>query len=144
MRRTWTIARRLRKAATEAELKLWQGLRGRSLDGLRFRRHLPIGGFLAEFACVEARLVIELDGGQHWDLAEHVAVRTQKLELCGYRVLRFWGHAVLLHPEEVFAEIRRQAHATLAGAHDDEDTHAPFDFDFGLKGCEEPALAGAA
>jgi very-short-patch-repair endonuclease len=153
MRRVFTIARRLRKAATDAEIKLWSGLRGRQLDGFKFRRHFPIGGFIVDFACVEARLVIELDGGQHWDLAAHVAVRSQKLELCGYRVVRFWNHAVLLHGEQVLAEVRRQTRAAACGSAlaalaarplpPAPGPTAPFDFDGGGKGWDEPVREGA-
>jgi very-short-patch-repair endonuclease len=149
MRRIWTIARRLRKAATDAERRLWPHLRGRQLSGMRFRRQYPIGGFIAAFACLEARLVVELDGGAPWPLAEHVAIRTQKMELCGFRVVRFWSHAVLLHTDEVLDEIRRQALASLRAGQAGTDpasaplkplgTKGPFDFDFGLKGCEEVA-----
>jgi very-short-patch-repair endonuclease len=114
MRRVWTIARRLRKAATDAERELWSGLRGRQLGGLRFRRQFPIGGFIALFACVEAKLVIEVDGGQHFERAAHDAVRTVKLELCGYRVIRFWDHDVLLHTDAVLEEILRQAQQSPA------------------------------
>jgi very-short-patch-repair endonuclease len=123
MRRVWTIARRLRKAATDAERILWLGLRARQLDGLRFRRQFPIGGFIADFACVEARLVVELDGGQHLERAAHDAIRTTKLELCGYRVIRFRDHDVLLHTDAVLEEILRQARnspAKLCGRIADE------------------------
>src|SRR5687768_11597145 len=91
MRRVWTIARRLRKAATDAERQLWCGLRGRQLGGFRFRRQFPIGGFATGFACVEARLVVEVAPGPD-ELDAHDAIRAQKLELCGYRVLRFGEH----------------------------------------------------
>jgi len=114
MRRVWTIARRLRKAATDAERQLWLGLRGRQLGGFRFRRQFLIGGFATDFACVEARLVVEVAGDGVAD-DPHDAVRAQKLELCGYRMLRFRERDVLLQPDAVFDEILRQAQASPSG-----------------------------
>ena len=67
MRRIHENARALRTGATDAERRLWQSLRGRQLSGFKFRRQLPIAGYIADFACVEAGVVIELDGGQHLD-----------------------------------------------------------------------------
>jgi very-short-patch-repair endonuclease len=112
MRRVWTIARRLRNAATDAERQLWVALRGRQLGGLRFRRQFPVGGFATDFACVEARLVVEVAPTAVADHADFDAVRAQKLELCGYRVLRFGEHEVLARLDEVLDEILRQAHAS--------------------------------
>ena len=71
MRQIHKNARALRTGATEAERKLWQYLRGRQLHGLKFRRQLPIAGYVADFACIEAGVVIELDGGQHLDRQEY-------------------------------------------------------------------------
>ena len=111
MRRVFSLARRLRKAATDAERQLWIGLRGRQLGGFRFRRHFPIGGFATDFACVEARLVVEVDDGAIAGCL-HDAVRAQKLELCGYRVLRFREAEVVERPDDVLDEILRQAQAS--------------------------------
>jgi very-short-patch-repair endonuclease len=114
MRRVWTLARRLRKAATDAERHLWCGLRGRQLGGFRFRRHFPIGGFATGFACVEARLVVEIAPAPD-DVDPHDAVRAQKLELCGYRVLHFREHEVLERLDDVLDEILRQAQSSPSG-----------------------------
>jgi very-short-patch-repair endonuclease len=114
MRRVWTLARRLRKAATDAERLLWSGLRGRQLGGFRFRRHFPIGGFATGFACVEARLVIEIAPGTD-GFDPHEAIRAQKLELCGYRVLHFREAEVLDRFDDVLDEILRQAQASPSG-----------------------------
>jgi very-short-patch-repair endonuclease len=114
MRRVWTIARRLRKAATDAQRQLWCGLRGRQLGGFRFRRQFPIGGFTTGFACVEARLVVEI-APEPGDADPHDAIRAQKLELCGYRVLCFDEHAVLHRIDDVLDEILRQAQASPMG-----------------------------
>ena len=114
MRRVWTIARRLRKAATDAERQLWCGLRGRQLGGFRFRRQFPIGGFSTAFACVEARVVVEI-ATEAATFDPHDAIRAQKLELCGYRVLCFREHEVLERLDAVLDEILRQAQASPMG-----------------------------
>ena len=107
MEEIWEKARDLRHNATDAERRLWQHLRGRQLQGLKFRRQYPIAGYVADFACIEARLVIELDGGQHSEQAEYDAERTRKMQANGYRVLRFWNDDVLLRTEAVLDEISR-------------------------------------
>ena len=101
-------ARALRTDATDAERKLWHFLRGRQLCGLKFRRQLPIAGYIADFACIEAGVVIELDGGQHLDHHDYDQERARKLAINGYRVLRFWNDDVLLQAQAVLDEIHRQ------------------------------------
>ena len=108
MRKIWTNARSLRNSATDAERTLWRHLRGRQLQNLKFRRQYPIAGYIADFACVEAHLVVELDGGQHAEHAAEDETRTRKMEANGYRVLRFWNDDVLLRTVDVLAEIHRQ------------------------------------
>lgn len=108
MEEIWENARSLRNAPTDAERQLWRHLRGRQLQGLKFRRQYPIAGYIADFACVEARLVIEADGGQHTDRDEYDAERTRKMQVNGYRVLRFWNDDVLLRSDLVLDEILRQ------------------------------------
>ena len=88
-------ARTLRRDMTEAERRLWQMLRSRQTEACRFRRQVPIGGFIADFACHAARLIVEIDGGQHDPSSESEASRTRFLEGEGYRVLRFWNNEVL-------------------------------------------------
>ena len=88
-------ARRLRRDATDVEARLWQRLRARQIEGAKFRRQEPIGRHVADFICVEARLVVELDGGQHASAHAYDDRRTAFLERRGFRVLRFWNHAVL-------------------------------------------------
>ena len=85
-------ARTLRRDMTEAEKRLWQMLRSRQTEGHRFRRQVPIGGFIADFVCHAARLIVEIDGGQHDRSSEAEASRTRFLEAQGYRVLRFSSH----------------------------------------------------
>ena len=86
-------ARALRRDATEAEKKLWQHLRQPPFKAHHFRRQATSGPYFADFASHKARLVIELDDGQHSDSASD-EVRTQYLEANGYRVLRFWNNDV--------------------------------------------------
>ncbi|KSB87303.1 hypothetical protein AS593_22875 [Caulobacter vibrioides] len=90
------MARRLRRDQADAERLLWSVLRGRRLDGFKFRRQVPIDRYVADFLCVEAKLIVELDGGQHAtdEGRAYDAARSQALEACGYIVLRFWNDAV--------------------------------------------------
>ena len=98
-------ARRLRREQTDAEKKLWGRLRAKGLYQFRFRRQFPIGNFIADFACADARLVIELDGGQHLDQAAKDNWRTELIEQLGFRVLRFWDSEVLTGIDEVIERI---------------------------------------
>ena len=101
-------ARDLRNNATDAERRLWRGLRGRQLGGFRFRRQVPIAGFIADFACPEARLIIEVDGEQHFDNANYDASRSDALAAHGYRVVRYWNNDVMSKTEDVLADIQNK------------------------------------
>ena len=85
---------------TEAEHKLWQELRDRRLDRIKFRRQVPIGKYIADFVCLEARLIIEIDGSQHAD-SESDKSRGAELAAIGFRVLRFWNDDVLKEMDSV-------------------------------------------
>jgi very-short-patch-repair endonuclease len=98
-------ARRLRRDQTDAERKLWLRLRDRRLNGWKFKRQVPIDRYIADFCCPDARLIIELDGGQHSVNVEPDAKRTAFLESCGYLVLRFWNNDVLKNMDGVLTEI---------------------------------------
>jgi very-short-patch-repair endonuclease len=98
-------ARALRRDQTDAERKLWSILRNRQLEGFKFRRQVAIDRFFADFACVQAKLVVELDGGQHAERVMEDAERTQVLEACGWRVIRFWNHDVLAESDGVAQSI---------------------------------------
>ncbi|MGA2089316.1 MAG: DUF559 domain-containing protein [Stellaceae bacterium] len=100
------LARRLRQTPTEAESRLWMRLRRKQLDGFRFRRQQPMGRYIVDFFCPEARLIIEIDGGQHMDRKKADAVRTSWLEEKGYRVIRFWNNDVLANTDGVLLRIR--------------------------------------
>lgn len=107
MQRIWIRARRLRNASTDAERRLWYFLRRRQLAGCKFRRQYPLAGYIVDFVCLPARLVVELDGGQHLDAVRYDEARTAVLEQRGYRVLRFWNDDALLRTDDVVAEIFR-------------------------------------
>ena len=94
-------ARQLRRQATDAETRLWQQLRNRQLVGAKFRRQVPVGGYILDFYCLEAKLGIELDGGQHLQQEAYDHKRTEDLAGLGIRVLRFWNDAVLTEIEAV-------------------------------------------
>jgi very-short-patch-repair endonuclease len=98
-------ARRLRRDQTDAEKKLWGRLRAKGLDQFRFRRQFAIGNFIADFACPEAGLVIELDGGHHVDQATKDDWRTKIIAQHGFRVIRFWDSGVLTGIDDVIKKI---------------------------------------
>jgi very-short-patch-repair endonuclease len=106
-------ARAFRREMTEAEKKLWQVLRSRQTEGYRFRLRVPTGHLIADFVCHEARLIVEIDGGQHDPSSAPAASRTRFLESERYRLLRFWNNEVLDNPEGariVIAERLRRVH----------------------------------
>jgi very-short-patch-repair endonuclease len=91
-------ARALRRDMTDAERVLWRCLRMRQLDGHRFRRQVPVGPYIADFACLAASLLVEVDGGQHAEASADVA-RDAFLRARGFRLLRFWNHELLADPD---------------------------------------------
>ena len=86
--------RRLRAQSTPQEAELWQHLRAKRFGGFKFRRPHRIGPYFADLCCIERRLLIELDGGQHAEQQEQDAARTAYLTAQGYRVIRFWNEQV--------------------------------------------------
>jgi very-short-patch-repair endonuclease len=100
-------ARELRKNLTDAEARLWVRLRRRQLDGFRFRRQQPIGPYIVDFFCPAAKLIIEVDGGQHATDQQRDDQRTRWLEARGYRVIRFWNNDVLENTEGVLQTIQQ-------------------------------------
>ena len=99
-------SRELRNNATSAERKLWQHLRNRQLCSTRFNRQVPIGPFICDFAARTAKLIVELDGGQHAVRTAEDERRTRFLASRGYRVLRFWNNDVLENVDGVLAVIQ--------------------------------------
>ena len=98
-------ARELRRDETDAEKKLWSRLRGRRLDGLKFRRQFPLGPFFADFCALETKLIIEVDGGQPAVQRDKDGSRTESLTKQGFRVLRFWNNEVLGSIDAVCEEV---------------------------------------
>src|SRR5689334_16854123 len=98
-------ARSLRAHATDAERCLWRHLRNRHLGAYRFRRQQPMAGYVVDFVCMRARLIVEIDGGQHADDLLHDLERTRDLARCGFRVIRFWNHEVLQQTDAVLESI---------------------------------------
>jgi very-short-patch-repair endonuclease len=86
---------------------LWNVLSARKISGVRFNRQVPIGPFICDFVSRSAKLIVEVDGGQHGWQADHDASRTRYLESRGYRVIRFWNSDVLERLEGVVADIER-------------------------------------
>ena len=84
----------MRREPTEAEDRLWQELRGRRLEGIKFRRQVPMPPYVVDFLCADAMLIVEVDGSQHGDDVRD-DVRTAFLKSRGFRVLRFWNDEVL-------------------------------------------------
>src|SRR5262245_37257832 len=117
-------ARRLRANATNAEKILWRHLRRSPIHGTHFRRQVLIGPYIADFACMAARLVIEIDGSQHAEgaVAETDKVRTRWLEAEGYRVLRFWSNDITQNIEGVLEALHHGVSQALGyvGALQDE------------------------
>ena len=94
-------AKTLRTNQTEAEQRLWYHLRAHRFMDLKFKRQKPMGRYIVDFVCVERRLIIELDGGQHQSNQAYDAHRTTELNKRGYQVLRFWNNDVLQQSEAV-------------------------------------------
>ena len=103
-----TLARKLRRNETDAEKLLWKHLRGRRLDGYKFRRQVAVGKYVVDFAALEPRLIIELDGGQHVNQAVKDEMRTAELERFGFRVIRFWNHDVLTNIDGVMEAVLQE------------------------------------
>ena len=97
-------ARQLRRASTDAEKRLWRALRSK-LPDRKWRRQMPVGPYVVDFACFAEKLVIELDGGQHADALSYDEVRSHFIRAQGYRVLRFWNNDVLSNTPGVLERI---------------------------------------
>ena len=111
-----TRARALRKSTTEAERVLWRSLRQFKQAGVHFRRQVPIGYYVADFACHRAKVVVELDGSQHGtdDAVDYDSARTAFLESRGYRVMRFWNGEVLTDHARVTEFILAECESRLS------------------------------
>lgn len=94
-KRLSSLAKALRKNQTEAERLLWGFLKAKQIYGLKFKRQAPIGNYIADFVCFDARLIVEVDGGQHSSETSKDFERTGWLQSQGFKVLRFWNNDVL-------------------------------------------------
>ena len=102
-----TLARKLRKEATDAELMLWKYLRAHRMAGYKFRRQVVIEPYIVDFVCLDARLIVEVDGGQHLEQVEDDLKRSVFLESLGYKVIRYWNDEILGDIQNVLEHIHR-------------------------------------
>jgi very-short-patch-repair endonuclease len=107
-------AKRHRKNMTAAEQKLWTALRNRKLNGLKFRSQHPLGRFITDFYCAQARLVIEVDGPAHDKQADYDEARTQHFDTYGHRVVRFTNQEVFTNLPIVLTKISQTATEILS------------------------------
>jgi very-short-patch-repair endonuclease len=115
-------AKALRSNQTDAEQRLWYHLRAHRFMGLKFKRQKPVGRYIADFVCVEHRLIIELDGGQHAEEAAYDGQRDAWLRSQGYTVLRFWNNDVMQQLDSVLEQIASSLSPGLSPARGREET----------------------
>ncbi|MGB7814781.1 MAG: endonuclease domain-containing protein [Methylotenera sp.] len=106
-------AKALRTNMTDTERMLWQQLRAKRFVGFKFKRQQPIGRYIVDFVCFDAKLVIELDGGQHQDAATIDTVRDAWLTAQGFSVLRFWNNDFLQNRAGCLERVLDELEATL-------------------------------
>jgi very-short-patch-repair endonuclease len=98
------LARELRENSTNAERLFWSRVRGRRLEGFKFKRQHPVGRYIVDFICIDAKMIVELDGGQHAS-SEADEERDLKLAKLGFRVRRYWNNDVLRNIDGVLANV---------------------------------------
>ena len=98
-------SRDLRKNLTDAEQKLWQKLRKKQIEGNKFRRQFVLGNYIVDFICLDKRLIVEVDGGQHMDNVNYDLQRDEWLKKQNFKVLRFWNNEVLNEIDSVLEVI---------------------------------------
>lgn len=102
------FAKAMRRAPTDAERKLWSLVRAGRIDGLKFKRQVPLDGYVVDFVCFEKRLILEADGGQHAGSVRDVR-RDEHFARSGFETLRLWNTDILTNPEGVVTAIRLSA-----------------------------------
>jgi very-short-patch-repair endonuclease len=95
----------LRHQSTDAERMLWKYLRAHRMAGYKFRRQVVIEPYIVDFVCLEVKLIVEADGGQHLDQMEDDLKRSAFLESLDYKVMRFWNHEILCDIHTVLEKI---------------------------------------
>ena len=100
-----TNAKNLRSNQTDCENILWQRIRAKRLNGIKFKRQVPIGRYVVDFIALSKKLVIELDGSQHFDNIKYDNKRTEDLKKLGYKVLRFWDNDIINNINDVLFKI---------------------------------------
>ena len=100
-----SLARKLRHQSTDAERMLWKYLRAHRMAGYKFKRQVVIEPYIVDFICLEARLIVEADGGQHLEQVESDLKRSLFLESLGYKVIRFWNYEILNNIHSVLEQI---------------------------------------
>ena len=108
-------ARSMRRELTPAERLLWARLRGGRIAGFKFRRQMWLCGYIADFACAEAKLVVESDGGQHGEAEEYDARRSRAFADEGFRTLRFWNSDIFENLDGVVLTINEALSSHPAG-----------------------------
>ena len=98
-------SRDLRNNLTDAEKKLWQKLRNKQINDHKFRRQFVLGNYIVDFICLDKRLIIEVDGGQHMDNVNYDLQRDEWLKNQNFKVLRFWNNQVLNEIDSVLEVI---------------------------------------
>lgn len=98
-------SRDLRKNLTDAEQKLWQKLRNKQIKDHKFRRQFVLGNYIVDFICLDKRLIIEVDGGQHMENVDYDSQRDEWLKSQSFKILRFWNNQVLNEIDSVLEVI---------------------------------------
>ena len=109
MENKYINARNLRNNATLEERRIWNLIKNKQINGLKFRRQFPIGNYIVDFVCLKIKLIIEIDGGQHNETkqVEYDKNRTKFFESNGYKVIRFWNSDIYSNIEGVISELKR-------------------------------------
>ena len=102
-------AKSMRRTPSDAEWKLWNVLRDRQLGGLKFRRQVPVGPYIADFICDECRLIVEIDGDKHAEAAAYDERRTTVLNELNWRVIRFTARDVVRDIDAVLRSLLRDS-----------------------------------
>ena len=100
----------LRLSQTDVESTFWYHLKNRNFYGFKFRRQHQLQGFIVDFVCLQKKIIIELDGSQHCEQEKYDAIRTQKLEADGYKVIRFWNNEIIENLDGVLEELHKILH----------------------------------